>query len=568
MRVLRLATRGSPLALEQARRIRARLTAVHAGLVTELVVVESGGDLRPGTAIQALGGAGVFVAEIEQAVLDRRADVAVHSLKDLPSSAPPEGLVLAATPERLDVRDALVGRTLERLGPGAVVATGAVRRRAQLAWLRPDLCFAELRGTIATRLGRVPPGGAVVVAVAALERLGLIARAAEILPMSVMVPQVGQGAIGLRCREDDTATIEILAAIDDVLVGRAIAAERAFLARLGGGCDAPVGAHATCESATGPVVVEGVLASEDGHALVRAELTGDDPVAVGTALAEHLFENEGGRFLGLPFGTARAPGRGRRPLSGWRVVVTRPARQSPPLVAAFAAEGAEVVELATILVEDPSDGGGALRAAAGRLGSFDWVVFTSANAVERLFAEIPAPGEIGAVRVAAIGSGTAQALRRRGVEAELVPRRFVGEAVVAGFPPATPGGRVLLPRAAVARDVVPEGLRRLGWEVEVVEAYRTVTATPPPAALAAAAAADAVVFTSSSTVVGYRRLVEPGDVPPVVVSIGPVTSATLRDSGLAVTVEAAVHSAGGVVDALVSWAAAHPGPAARGRAPS
>ena len=152
VRVLRLATRGSPLALEQARRVQARLAAVHAGLPTELVVVESGGDLRAAAAIHSLGGSGAFVAEIEQAVLAGRADVAVHSLKDLPSSAPPAGLVLAATPERLDVRDALVGRTLARLAPGAVVATGAVRRRAQLAWLRPDLCFAELRGSIATRV--------------------------------------------------------------------------------------------------------------------------------------------------------------------------------------------------------------------------------------------------------------------------------------------------------------------------------------------------------------------------------------------------------------------------------
>lgn len=382
MRALRLATRGSPLALEQARRVQARLAAVHAGLPTELVVVESGGDLHAGTPIHSLGGSGVFVAEIEQAVLAGRADVAVHSLKDLPSSALPAGLVLAATPERLDVRDALVGRTLARLAPGAVVATGAVRRRAQLAWLRPDLCFAELRGSIATRLGRVPPAGAVVVAVAALERLGLLDRAAEILPTAVMLPQVGQGAIGLRCREDDAATILLVSAIDDPLVARAVAAERAFLARLGVGCDAPVGAHATCDSLTGPVTLDGLLAREDGHVLVRRQLTGDDPVELGTALAGHLLDDEGGRSLGAPFdgGSATAT-RAGGPLSGWRVVVTRPAAQAPPLVAALVARGAEVVELATISLEDPADGGAALRAAAREVAGFDWVVFTSANAV-------------------------------------------------------------------------------------------------------------------------------------------------------------------------------------------
>ena len=569
MRALRLATRGSPLALEQARRVQARLAAVHAGLPTELVVVESGGDLHAGTPIHSLGGSGVFVAEIEHAVLAGRADVAVHSLKDLPSSAPPAGLVLAATPERLDVRDALVGRTLARLAPGAVVATGAVRRRAQLAWLRPDLCFAELRGSIATRLGRVPPAGAVVVAVAALERLGLLDRAAEILPTAVMLPQVGQGAIGLRCREDDAATILLVSAIDDPLVARAVAAERAFLARLGVGCDAPVGAHATCDSLTGPVTLDGLLAREDGHVLVRRQLTGDDPVELGTALAGHLLDDEGGRSFGAPFdgGSATAP-RAGGPLSGWRVVVTRPAAQAPPLVAALVARGAAVVELATISVEDPADGGAALRAAAREVAGFDWVVFTSANAVARLFAVIPDARALGAVRVAAIGAGTAKALADRGVEVELVPDRYVAEALVARFPPAPAGGRVLLPRAAVAREVLPEGLRRLGWEVEVVEAYRTVPSVPSPAALEASRGADAVVFTSSSTVDGYRRLVAPGDIPPVVVSIGPVTSATLAAAGIAPTVEAGVHSGGGLVDALVAWAVAHPRPRDAGRAAS
>jgi hydroxymethylbilane synthase len=286
--VLRLATRGSPLAIEQARRVQARLATVGGGPPTELVVMKSGADLRPEAPIRSFGGTGAFVAEIERAVLAGDADVAVHSLKDLPSSAPEVGLILAATPERLDARDALVGRTLAELAPGATVATGAVRRRAQLAWLRPDLRFAELRGSIDTRLGRVPPGGAVVVAVAALARLGLVERAAEVLPFAVMVPQVGQGALGLRCRAEDSATIELLAAIDDVLVARAVAAERAFLARLGRGCDAPLGAHATCDSAAGPVTVDGFLAREDGRALVRGAMQGDDPLAVGSALADQL----------------------------------------------------------------------------------------------------------------------------------------------------------------------------------------------------------------------------------------------------------------------------------------
>ena len=567
MKPLRLATRGSPLALEQARRVQVRLGAVDGGPPTVLVVVESRGDRRPDVAIHALGGSGAFVAEVERAVLAGDADVAVHSLKDLPSSAPSGGLVLAATPERLDARDALVGRSLEELAPGATVATGAVRRRAQLASLRPDLSFAELRGAISTRLGRVPPGGAVVTAVAALERLGLLDRVAEILSTAVMVPQVGQGALGLRCREDDAATIELLAAIDDALVARAVAAERAFLARLGGGCDAPVGAHGTCDSATGPVTIDGFIAREDGHALVRGTMQGDDPVVVGSALADRLLDGAGGRSLVLPGAVGgSAPRREpRRPLASWRIVVTRAADQSASLVAALAAEGAEVIELPTIRVEDPADGGAALREAAARLGRFDWVVFTSENAVERVFAEIPGARALRDVRVAAIGAGTARALRRRGVEPDLVPRRFVGEALVEGFPPGFPGGRVLLPRAAVARDVVPEGLRRLGWQVEVVEAYRAVPVELSPEALCRARTADAITFTSSSTVTGFRDGAPTGEVPPVVVSIGPVTSATVRAAGMSVTVEAEVHSVDGLVDALVAWAIGHPRPRAGSR---
>jgi len=560
VRELRLATRGSPLALAQARRVQARLAALDPDLATSLVVVESGGDRRPDAPIHSLGGGGVFVAEIEKAVQAGRAEVAVHSLKDLPSSNAPPGLVLAATPERLDVRDALVGRTLGQLGPGALVATGAVRRRAQLAHLRPDLSFAELRGAIATRLDRVPPGGAVVVAVAALERLGLLGRAAEVLATETMLPQVGQGALGLRCREDDAATIEILGAIDDVLVARAVTAERAFLARLGGGCDAPVGAHATCDRPSGPVELDGFIASEDGHVLLRAACRGDDPAAVGNALAEKLLAEGGDRLFPPALGRSGDARPVGRPLAGWRVVVTRPEAQAPPLAAALRARGAEVVELATIRVEDPADGGAALRRSAAAADRFDWVVFTSANAVGRFFAALPDAGWPAGVRLAAIGSGTAQALRLRGVEADLVPGRYVGEALVAGFPPGFPGGRVLLPRAAVARDVVPEGLRRLGWAVDVVEAYRTVPATPPPGALARARGADAIVFTSSSTVTGLRSLVPARHVPPVVVSIGPVTSATLRAAGLTVTVEAGVHSLDGLVDALVDWVGAHPGP--------
>ena len=294
MTLIRLATRTSPLALVQTRHVAALLEE-RAGVSTELVPVETGGDRRLDLPIRALGGEGVFVAEVEIAVLERRADIAVHSAKDLPSGAPIEGLVLAATPERVDPRDALVGCRLDELAPGAIVATGSVRRRAQLAWIRPDLGYIELRGNIETRLDKVPAGGAAVVAQAALVRLGLTGRAAEVLPIVLMLPQVGQGALALRCRDDDEAIRAICSAIDDPSISRAVRAERAFLAALGGGCDAPVGAYGTTVGET--IRLEALIAGEDGHGIARGVLEGADPERLGTALAGELLDDRGGRAL-------------------------------------------------------------------------------------------------------------------------------------------------------------------------------------------------------------------------------------------------------------------------------
>ncbi|HEX9505894.1 MAG TPA: hydroxymethylbilane synthase [Acidimicrobiia bacterium] len=288
-RTLRVATRGSALARWQAERVGALL-----GGAFELVIVGTTGDSRVDVPIHTMGGTGVFVKEVQQAVLDDRADIAVHSAKDLPADATNDGLVLAAVPERADARDALVGSTLEALEPGALVATGSVRRRAQLAGLRPDLTFAELRGNILTRLEKAAGFDAIVVAAAALVRLGVLARATEILEPAVMLPQVGQGALAVECRTDDTSTLESLARIDDTLAHAAVGTERAFLAQLGGGCTMPCGALARVVGRE--IVVDALLASADGHVVLRAQGRGTDPIATGAAVADDLLEH-GGRML-------------------------------------------------------------------------------------------------------------------------------------------------------------------------------------------------------------------------------------------------------------------------------
>jgi hydroxymethylbilane synthase len=287
---IRVATRGSALARWQAERVVARL-----GVPAELVIVSTTGDRDRTSAIHAIGGNGVFVKEVQEAVRRGDADVAVHSAKDLPAVTP-DDLVIGAVPERADARDALVGSTLADLPEGATVGTGSVRRRAQLAAIRPDLQFAELRGNVPTRVERAAEFDAVVIAAAALARLELADRADEVLSIEVMLPMVGQGALAVECRADDPRTADRLAAIDDARAHRALDAERSFLAELGGGCTMPCGAHAV-ETADGALCVDVLLAAGDGSRVLRASRTGADGAALGRAAARHLLDDLGGAEL-------------------------------------------------------------------------------------------------------------------------------------------------------------------------------------------------------------------------------------------------------------------------------
>src|SRR4051812_746737 len=291
-RVLRAATRGSRLARAQTELVAGWLGE---DVEVEPVVVETTGDRRADVPIWELGGRGVFVKEVQAAVLEGRADFAVHSAKDLPS-APVDGLVIAAVPQRADARDALVGRRFETLAPGARVGTGSVRRRAPLAWLRPGLTFAGLRGNMDTRLAKAGDFAAIVVAAAALDRLGRISDISEVLSTSLLVPQVGQGALAIECRADDEETLAALAAIEHEPSRRAVDAERAWLAEVGGGCDLPVGAHAKVDS-DGRIRLLAVLATPDGRVMLRDSDEGDDPVELGRRLARHLLDDAGGASL-------------------------------------------------------------------------------------------------------------------------------------------------------------------------------------------------------------------------------------------------------------------------------
>jgi hydroxymethylbilane synthase len=237
--ILRIATRSSPQAWAQAA-VVAQALGEH-GITAELIAVETTGDQMADAPLHVIGGQGVFVKEVQRAVLDGRCDVAVHSAKDLPSTTQ-AGLTIAAMMARRSPADALIGARLSDLAEGATVASGSVRRRAQLARRRPDLEFIELRGNIAARLSKIPAGGAIVMAVAALEILGQTDLIAEVLDPQQHVPAVGQGCVAVESRADDHHIIEILRAIEDPGTRSAVEVERAYLAELGSGCSLPVGA--------------------------------------------------------------------------------------------------------------------------------------------------------------------------------------------------------------------------------------------------------------------------------------------------------------------------------------
>lgn len=298
-RSLRLATRGSALARRQTDIVANLVARAQPGLVIEAVLVRTEGDRRPDEPLERIGGQGVFVKEVQQAVLDGRADAAVHSAKDLPPITP-DGLVLAAIPTRGDARDALVGSTLAGLSPGARVATGSARRRAQLANLRPDLTFVPARGNIETRVAKAGrDADAVVIAAAALERLSITTTAAEVFSPLVLLPQVGQGAIALECAEEDEAVRSLVAMVDADATHRAVRAERSMLRALGASCALPVAGWA--EASGGELRLRGMVASNDGRVLLHAERSGTDAEMLGAEVAQALWSELGGaELLGVP----------------------------------------------------------------------------------------------------------------------------------------------------------------------------------------------------------------------------------------------------------------------------
>jgi hydroxymethylbilane synthase len=284
VRILRIGTRGSMLAKWQAESIRKKLFAA-TGVEAEIVIIKTSGDRMQQAPLTQIGGKGIFIKELEDALLEETIDVAVHSVKDVPTDIPSR-LMFPAVCRRDDVRDCLVGSTLANLRHGARVGTSSLRRQAQFRHLRPDLDLRDLRGNVDTRLRKVESGEyeAVVLAKAGLDRLGLSQRISEVLSPEVCLPAVGQGAIAVECRLKDTEAADLLAPLDDAESRTAILAERALLAALQGGCQVPLGAWARIER--GELLLNACVCSVDGSQYVKQRATA--PPEQAAQLGEHM----------------------------------------------------------------------------------------------------------------------------------------------------------------------------------------------------------------------------------------------------------------------------------------
>lgn len=301
MKTLKIATRQSPLALWQAEHIRARLEAMHADLTVELVTFVTQGDKILDTPLAKIGGKGLFVKELEAALMDGRADLAVHSMKDVPMALP-EGLSLAVICEREDPLDAFVSNhyaSFADLPQGAKVGTSSLRRKCQILKARPDLEIIDLRGNVGTRLSKLDDGqyDAIILASAGLKRLGLAERIRHTIQPDVSLPAVGQGALGLECRSQDQAVLDLILPLMHAETNMCVRAERAFNAYLEGGCQVPIAGYATLQN--GQLQIEGRVGSVDGKTILKAVQYGvpEQAEMLGEELAKALLAQGAGELL-------------------------------------------------------------------------------------------------------------------------------------------------------------------------------------------------------------------------------------------------------------------------------
>ncbi len=566
MDVLRIATRKSQLALWQARYVAQRLQEAWPSLEVELVTFTTKGDRILEKPLPEIGGKGLFTAELEAALREGHVDLAVHSLKDLPTEMAPD-LTIGAVLKREDPHDVLISRhglPLDRLPPIPTIGTSSTRRAAQILLARPDARILSLRGNVDTRLRKAldpqGPYDAIVLARAGVVRLGREDAITQVLPFEVMLPAPGQGALAVQCRADDERVLALLAPLHDPATAAEVTAERAFLQALGGGCALPVAALGWVQGKT--LTLTALYVAADG---TPYRVQGQAPVEEAEGL---------GRELAMQVRSAQSAVRSLQTSGQWtadrgqrtadrelptahrplRILITRPPEQAETWMARLREAGYEPVLYPTIRIAPPEDWG-PLDQALHRLsrGGYDWLVLTSANGVRFVWNRLQALGlQVPAeVHIAVIGPATAKALQAQGREPDLIPPAYVAEALADALGDVR-GLRILLARADRARPTLREILQNRGAQVDEVVAYRTLVAppdTPPPLD-----EVDVVTFTSPSTVQGFVQALGEQPLPPDVrvVCIGPITARAAREAGLPVHAVAQQYTMEGLLEAVSS----------------
>lgn len=562
---LTLGTRGSKLALAQAELVANALRRMHPTLRVELRLIKTAGDKAHDTPLSKIGGAGVFVKEIEFALLRGEIDAAVHSAKDLPSRLP-RGLMIAACLPRGDARDALVMRAgdavalgagsnpFEALPQGAWVGTGSVRRAACLLRHRSDLQVRDVRGNVDSRLRRLLAGDvdALVLAMAGLERLTRLEDDdVRVIPIAMqhMLPAVAQGTLAVEAREDDAPTIALLKAIDHSETHTALIAERAFLRAFDAGCQAPIAAHAQING--NRIALRGAVGMPDGTVFAQAERKGpvDQADEIGTTLAQRVLNAGGQTILDVVQS-------GVRPLQNKRIIITRATERSESLGVKLSALGATPV-FVPVIEYAPAEGSHALDIALHDLcsGVFDWVAFTSATAIEVCTAWMAAQGYAwpAATRIAVVGEATARTCEDAlGHSPDCMPDHYDAASLAEAMADMSDGRnlRVLLPNADIAQPALQNALQSLGMRVSRVIAYQTKCRESSKSDLSA----HAIVFTSSSTVQCFASQFDSRS--EVAVCIGKQTAQSAASAGFTRIVTAPASTEAGLIEALLRAAEA------------
>ncbi len=560
-----IGTRGSALALWQASAVRDALQVRFLDVTFDLHVIRPEGDLDKTSSLLTIGGRGVFASALQQALLDGEIDLAVHSTKDVPTIEP-AGLVIAAFPEREDARDAVVSRhgvPLAQLPDFPVIGTSSRRRAVQVLAIRPDASIVDLRGNIDTRLRKAKSGeyDAVILAAAGLARMGWQNRITEYLPFDRFVPSPGQGALAIETRADPDPAFAIASALDQTEASLSVRLEREFLRSMGGGCTTPIGAHAAITGER--VTLWAMLAADDGSSLDQRVFTLDRATALDDVhdVASEMMKGLGANNANAGHGSTIA-----WPLAGKHVLVTGTRRFAASLETAFRPSHADVL-LAPTLEILPGSQPAELRAALERAasGAFDWLVLTSQQSVPALTA-FGVERLHGQVRVAVVGTSTAQAVRADGLPVDLMPEVQTGPGLVAAFRKLDVQGKsVLCLLGNTASDTVPAGLAEAGMKVTRVESYQSRPIDTIPDEVREAVhlgRIDLVVFASPLTVTTLTEQLG-ADLAALsgacLVAMGATTRHAMERAGLPVHVESPEPTPHGIVAACIAWFAERSG---------